>query len=931
MTPRNREEPVYSGAYAATKKETVYLPNPDGHLKKAEVYVVVNALTDGIVAASARDGTINTIEGTTLAVAFAYHDPTERKFALVVPAARAHEELVLRAEWLRKLSDDRAAIVPVYVRELTAVVGPDALREWLANTAARGASAARDKENAAKEAQLEQREAVLANREERLRDRAEDVTRREDDLRMRNEELDVLRHELTVRQAQVARLFEQLDERTAAVEEREAEIADAAQVLEAERRSIPPPEPTRISSVPTSMSPSTQGSASKSEPPAARQSRPSAAPRVPSLVGFVAPTESVSEPSADRQSIPIELKARKSVPDEIVESIEPLTSSVELAPEPEPVEDPGPALSESINDDEQDSDDAPTLEPMLDAPEVESLGAEDEVDELDPLESETSPEKPEENDRAEVAWLAKHRDARIAVVDGEVRLWLRGTGDVVQQLVQREAVPLLQVDPDSVMPLALLSVTSGDGVTAFGRVVLDLTTAEDRAVIDTLKRDFHVRVEIVSRDGRALGGHSVSVQGETHAQTVAQVLEARAAGDELGRRVEMDRLAKDGITWAMQAQDSSQAERALFDETAIGSAEGTEQALRLIRWLAEPTAREHWILARGIPGTRVESAEKRVLFAMLRAGVTPDSALIARAVAMGVAPDERQLASRSLAAFARVCDGGPGTMGLDNAGAYRRMTELLAWAQRAGVDPIQPAVYDSLRKLYDPETVDGAECVDPRPIPSEAEWVVMDANALAQWCTHAKARAEASVRLARKSPIEHSSVLARSIKSLDAASAAKVVAALMPQANELGELWIELAASRRPVAVAAGLVAIAKTKLRRGLVPMLQRALGATESQLFGWAAGEFGAGAVRSLTSSMAEGEALERAAWVLAHAVRAGGGREVERVRTAKDGALSEAATRAVGAVDDARDYDTLLRSAKGITPAERAAGAILAAIEA
>jgi hypothetical protein len=152
---------------------------------------------------------------------------------------------------------------------------------------------------------------------------------------------------------------------------------------------------------------------------------------------------------------------------------------------------------------------------------------------------------------------------------------------------------------------------------------------------------------------------------------------------------------------------------------------------------------------------------------------------------------------------------------------------------------------------------------------------------------------------------------------------------MLPSGDELADTWVELASSRKPVAAAAGAVAIAKIKLRRGLLSVLQRALtpGTTESQLFGWAAGEFGAGALRAMTSSMVEGEAVERGAWVLAHVVRAGGGREVERVRTGEEGPLAQAATMGVGAVDDARHYDRSLREGKGLTPGERAATAFLA----
>jgi hypothetical protein len=529
-----------------------------------------------------------------------------------------------------------------------------------------------------------------------------------------------------------------------------------------------------------------------------------------------------------------------------------------------------------------------------------------------------------------VHWLSEDRDSRAAVVDGEVRLWLRRTGDTVLALAQSEAIPVLQADPASPLPLAVLSVVSNDGATRFGRAALDVTSAEDRAVIDALARDFHVRVEVVSRDGRALGGHAVSNQGgEAHAKHVGEVLAARAAGDALARRVEADRLAREGVAYTGGVD--ADCERALFDEQELATAQGVQRALRAIEAVAEKNAREKWQLARGVPAARLEASERRCLFAMLRVGALPTAPVVARALALGVAADEKALATKALAAFSRTCDSGPTTVGLDPRSAYDALASLLAWAQRVAVSPIAPSAYDALRNLYDPETMDGPEAADPREIPSESEFAVMDVGELVRWCGHPKARPQAALRLARKDARSHGAVLARALRSLEAKDAAPVLAAMLPAGDELGDAWVELAGSRKPVAAAAGAVAIAKIKLRRGLLPLLQRALGAstTESQLFGWAAGEFGAGAMRAMTSSMVEGEALERASWVLAHVVRAGGGREVERIRTGDEGAMSTAATQAVGAVDDAREYDKSLREAKGLTPGERAAATLLAAL--
>jgi hypothetical protein len=308
-------------------------------------------------------------------------------------------------------------------------------------------------------------------------------------------------------------------------------------------------------------------------------------------------------------------------------------------------------------------------------------------------------------------------------------------------------------------------------------------------------------------------------------------------------------------------------------------------------------------------------------------GIKPSPAIVKSALAQSVASDEKSLAAKAVASFVRTCNAGAHTVGLSPQSAYESLAILISWAYDVGVSPLPDSAFDALAKLFDPETMD-SEFDDPRPCPSEAEMAAMSADELARWCTHRQARPMAALGLAKKDARNYGAILAKAIASMDAHSAAPVLAAMIPLGDELADTWVELASSRKPVAAAAGAVAIAKIKLRRGLMCVLQRALtmGSTESQLFGWAAGEFGSAAVRAMTASMVEGEAIERGAWVLAHVVRAGGGREVERIRTASEGALSQAATKAVGAVDDAREYDESLRAGKGLTPGERAASTFL-----
>jgi hypothetical protein len=79
-----------------------------------------------------------------------------------------------------------------------------------------------------------------------------------------------------------------------------------------------------------------------------------------------------------------------------------------------------------------------------------------------------------------------------------------------------------------------------------------------------------------------------------------------------------------------------------------------------------------------------------------------------------------------------------------------------------------------------------------------------------------------------------------------------------------------------------------------------------------------------------MNEGSDPERLGWVLAHAVRAGAGRDVEKSRSASNRTIAEAATRGVGRVDEARAFDAALRHGTATTDGERWASTMLSKID-
>ncbi|MDP3277244.1 MAG: hypothetical protein Q8Q09_18790 [Deltaproteobacteria bacterium] len=889
------DDVAFAGVLGSTQREVSFVPTPDGGSRRVELVVSLNTATDPALAEAATAGTLHRVENLDLAVVYVFHDPVGQRFTLVIPSTRAHESLALRAEFLKQLANERVVALPAYVREAHAVVGAEGLRKWLAEPDPRVVAA---------------REATLLQREERLLHRAEEITRREDDVRERLEEFDLERATVTRRAEELAQQELVLIEQSRSVEDSHAQLRDEWNQLAQARDAmaqVSGPQAANVASL-GDMVTRAQGDVSQPFDLTPRSTSPilEAPPPLESVPEEMEPLQD-AEDALLLDATPIEADL------EPMEAIEPMESTEAL----EPMEAIEPM--ESSEDLPLDGD----IEPLAESEMLEALPLEAEIEdssiEPTPLE-------------ADIHWLSSGRDARAAVVDGEVRVWLRGDAKSVHALSHSDAVPVLEASPEAEFPLVLLSVVTGDGAQRLGRALLDLTHAEDRAVLDALSRESRVRVEVISRDGRALGGHALAMSGgEAHARMLVETVGARLAGDSAGRSREADRMLREGVAYT---ETDESWERALRDEQLLATAAGVDAARALLDVIAEPEARGRWQMARGVSTSLLENLERRALFAMLRMGVVLSPALIGRALALSIAGDSLAFAGKALMAFTRTCVSGVASVGLSRADAYRRLSGLVQWAAGEGLVGEQVAieVYDELEALWDPENLDGPESDDPRAVVSDAELKVLSDAELRRWCLHPKVRAKAALLLAARDAQSHALLLGRVLRAVTPKDAAPILAEMLRKGDELGDAWVDLASSSKPTAAAAAAVAIAKIRLRRGLLPMIQRALSheATEAQLYGWAVGEFGAGAVRALTESMVDGGGIERTSWILAHVVRGGGGREVERVRQQNEGSIAQAAMRAVGAVDDAREYDSALRSGRGITPAERAAAALIAALQ-
>lgn len=821
-------DPPYTGPLGATRRESAFVPVPGAGHRRVDLVRALNAVTDPALARQALEGTLHRVADHDLAVPYIYHDPAHRRFFLVIPAARAHEELTLRAELLTRLAGETQEVLPGYVREARAVVGPAGLKRALEEPA-RGAVdphaadlTRREQELSAREASLSARASALASREAELDARNEEHEAQIADLSLREQELDLRMSELLAREESISEAQSLVRANTAALNAREQSLT-------------------------------------------AREL--ASAVRAPVLA-------------------------------------EALDDALELEPE----ETTGQHRAAAAPPPPEASEEALEVEPEIEPePEIEA-------------EIEPEPEAPAPVEDAPVSqWVKSDRRPLAAVLDGEVRIYCEGTAETAQRLTGSVS-PTLQLDPAGHLPLALLTVGGDRGVVT--RVVLDLTRPEDRAVLEALGREFRVRVEVMSATGHALGGHPCGAKGESIAQRALEVLQKRDPGVESARAAEATRLLEDGVRWS-EVDVSALS----FDEDAVhATAESVEAALAAYEPLLSRLRADRFSLAAGIAPGVIEAAGRRLVFAAMRCGVLLSPAFVQYAIAHGVVPDEKALAARTLTTYARSLEGGASSIGRDAASASQAWAPLLAWAERLDV-AVPDAAREAVAAIYDPDDPDATPALDAREVPAAEAFASMDLKTLGGWLTHPAAVTPAAAEVVRRDPTKHMVELRRAMKLLPAKDLAAMTPKLLEAGDALADLWVELLASKRAKVVTVACAAVGALKLRRALTPLVQRTM-APENEswrLSAWAAGELGGAAARAVTRL--ERPDAQRVAWLLAHAVRNGAAKEVDRAKAGANAAFVEGAAKALTLQDEARRYDEALRRGDGDGDAERLVAAVFA----
>ncbi len=168
----------------------------------------VNVHTDPRLGGAALEGTLHDTDAGSLAIPFTFHDPEKRHFVLVVPSVLAHRLMHERAALLARLADEEREL-PGYVAAADAVVGPEGLADYLERGGSSSAGAG------------------LAEEAERLRSERESLAARERQLGIETERVEALLRDVEFRE-------QELEDRVAALQEREARMLVESVELDAE-------------------------------------------------------------------------------------------------------------------------------------------------------------------------------------------------------------------------------------------------------------------------------------------------------------------------------------------------------------------------------------------------------------------------------------------------------------------------------------------------------------------------------------------------------------------------------------------------------------------------------------------------------------------------------------------------------------------------
>lgn len=885
----------YQGKVGSSRLESVHVPLADGRVRSVAIYRAVNVGTDPHLREAALGGALHRFEtGEELAISFVYHDPSARKFCVVVPEALRHEELKERARLLEQIAKDADAPVPHYVREATSVVGVLGLDTYLARPASRSVHDLdrREKELESREKALAARDEVLSQREIRIRERAEDVTGREDELRQQAEENEAMSRDLTMRESELEERMLTLTDRERALKEKErAALVEPRAAVTAELRPAAA-EPREEVTAPKIVlaSASAAAPAPKSTPP------PSAAP-------FRAER---TEPAVMRAPLPIASPA----------AVEDVSDEVEEADDVEEIDDiepmgthPGRARAGGEDDELVDPDEvAEEVDPDAISAREEVTGVhgrgEEEAEPKTMIATASSLAPKTNGGRAMPDALARGGQMTV-VIDEPIELSTRLLAEPADELEL-----LAQLATDAGAPIVVLTLTDGQPEHA-RRLGLDPRVPDDRRVLEILRRRFEARVHLFGADGVFVRTATVRASREVN---VARMLDRAAR-----LRTEATSLPDVAKERALASPPPLTSDHPFGKDTDGTDAASAARALgEVAEWMA-PEKLEQALLEISVPADVVDAVVAKVVERAVAHGLALPSALADRAVAAGIAPEQGSLVGRQIDAFRKtVALEGKG--GLDDAAIATNWERLLAAAadHEVAIDSeTHELAYRTIRAVRG-DTTGGHPLgtVDP------STFVEMGPPELVVMLDHPRFRRAAAVALAGRGDAQFADALCKAVRKMPRAEVVRVVPKITKLGEEAGDALIDGLSARKTFVRQAFALALGHLKLRRAVVPLLHL-LTSEESDVWREVArvlGTFGNASFRTLQRQLTDVKAgEERYIRTLAYLANNGCEKSITELAKDSDPKVASLATRALAMREDVKIEDERVHGKRALEGAD------------
>ncbi|MDD9946119.1 MAG: HEAT repeat domain-containing protein [Myxococcales bacterium] len=894
----------YEGKPGKTRLESVHLAGANGAVRSLKVYRVVNVGTHPELRQRALSGTLHRLDdGGELALPFVFHDPKERKFALVIPAVLAHQELREWSALMQEIAADATHAVPRYVREAPTVVGVKALGTFVREQAVEldgsellegsGPGLASSELDAARASALSDRERLVLEREREVAEverglvrTAESLTSREGELLRREEQLQTALADLEIREQEVAT--------RSALGQLEAAGSDGVW--------------QEVGAGEASLAVESPGPASQPSAQAAGQ-RPPTAP-LASTASSGAPNPAAPAPGTETTVVVDSSEIARRASQNISSTVPPphptpRTGPPPLRPRGRPK--PPPLHPEASHDVHvvrppplpsvpgiavDDSELVEVPSGALAAQEVHRTEAHPEVD---PPKSAVGAPTGVMSHRMHADELWLYVNWPEAELEG-----LRASPDLMLQCVEVDGYPVLV--------LALFAHAAGTTATV-GRLVLPALTQDSRRMLEALEQSFRARIAVYV-DG-----------GYRETLTVAMLREGVArAAREFGDECENARGGVDDATGdapdVLAAVDRVRAFPPALDadDLPFGPARrrmaGTFAVRAAVEQLAswmQPERLRVATLRYGVPQHVIEASARRVLRAALAYGVALPQELVEAAVRFGVAAGQHELLAEQLRAFKHKVIQGEND--LDDVGTQRNWELLFDSAASAGV-LVAPDLREFAASLgLGPAPAPGSDS-DPAPDLSEI--------ALRERLGEPEHRVAAFQELCQRSDTASLSHMMEMLEDLTPAE----LCLCAPHLVRFGEgcvdpLLTAVEAQSMHVRHVAALL-LGRLGVTRTLPPLLRQL---EQEPTAVWseiarAIGQFGPSALDPLAQALPHSQDPDRLMVALAHLANHGCAKDVEKLENSEDMRIALGARRAMARRSRLEWEDLAIREQRTLT---------------